>query len=314
MKILITGGMGYVGSHIAKFFYTKNIEIVIIDNLSRSFKCHNYYNKFYNVDLLNYDDLYETIKSENITHVIHLASFAYVNESVINPQIYYENNLIGSLNLLKVMIELKIKNIIFSSTCSVYEQTNELINETSKINPINTYAKSKLMIEEIIKDYSKQYDFNYVIFRFFNVSGSDLTIGENHSPETHLIPLVINAGLNDEEFNVNGKDYITKDGTCIRDYIHVNDLALAHEKVLTSNVKNEIFNLGNAIGYSILDVILKVENILCKKIKINFLPRRVGDPTSLVCDFNKAKIILNWEPKHDLTSIVNSSILWEKQK
>ncbi|HOP50619.1 MAG TPA: UDP-glucose 4-epimerase GalE [Ignavibacteriales bacterium] len=318
MRILVTGGAGYIGSHTVKQLIKNNYDVVVLDNLSRGHKeaVHSKA-KLLNCDLLNYDNLLNTLKNEKIDAVIHFAAFAYVGESTEKPDIYYRNNVVGSYNLINAVKELAIKYFIFSSTCSVYGNPLQIpISEEESIKPINPYAKTKKAVEFLLEDFTEAYDLKYVILRYFNAAGSDpeAQIGESHDPETHLIPLVINTALGKrDKIKVFGNDYNTPDGTCIRDYIHVDDLADAHIKALEYLVnggKSEVFNLGTGEGYSVLDIINAVENITNLKVNYEIVERRAGDPAILVADNKKAIEILNWNPKYNLNDIITTAYKW----
>jgi UDP-glucose 4-epimerase len=318
MRILVTGGAGYIGSHTVKQLIKNNYDVVVLDNLSRGHKeaVHSKA-KLLNCDLLNYDNLLNTLKNEKIDAVIHFAAFAYVGESTEKPDIYYRNIVVGSYNLINAVKELAIKYFIFSSTCSVYGNPLQIpISEEESIKPINPYAKTKKAVEFLLEDFTEAYDLKYVILRYFNAAGSDpeAQIGESHDPETHLIPLVINTALGKrDKIKVFGNDYNTPDGTCIRDYIHVDDLADAHIKALEYLVnggKSEVFNLGTGEGYSVLDIINAVENITNLKVNYEIVERRAGDPAILVADNKKAIEILNWNPKYNLNDIITTAYKW----
>ncbi|MDP3831808.1 MAG: UDP-glucose 4-epimerase GalE, partial [Ignavibacteriaceae bacterium] len=241
----------------------------------------------------------------------------YVGESVDNPFIYYQNNVVGTFNLLNVMKELNIRNIVFSSTCSVYGNPEQVpISELESTKPINPYAETKLIIENLLRDYEKAYGFKFVALRYFNAAGSDPEgqIGESHDPEPHLIPLILQTALgNRPSISVFGTDYETPDGTCIRDYIHVTDLANAHYLALSYLIKNQIsqiINLGTGDGNSVLEVIKRAEKITNREIKINFSDRRAGDPAVLVAVNNKAKEVIGWQPVYTLDDVLSHAWKW----
>ncbi len=319
-SILVTGGAGYIGSHTVKQLIKRNHSVVVIDNLSRGHIESIPDNvKFLNCDLLNYNKLNELISTENIESIIHFAAFAYVGESVEKPSIYYENNVIGSFNLLKAAINNNIKKFVFSSTCSLYGNPDiVLISEMESVKPINPYANTKFCVEKIINDFETAYGLKSVILRYFNAAGADFEseIGESHNPETHLIPLVLDVALGKrDKIKVFGNDYNTPDGTCVRDYIHVNDLADAHIKALEyleTNNKSNIFNLGTGDGYSVMEIINSAERITNKTIPYQIVTRRPGDPDILVADNKKAKEVLNWENKSNLDDIILSAYNWHK--
>lgn len=319
-SILVTGGAGYIGSHTVKQLIKRNHSVVVIDNLSRGHIESIPDNvKFLNCDLLNYNKLNELISTENIESIIHFAAFAYVGESVEKPSIYYENNVIGSFNLLKAAINNNIKKFVFSSTCSLYGNPDIVpISEMESVKPINPYANTKFCVEKIINDFKTAYGLKSVILRYFNAAGADFEseIGESHNPETHLIPLVLDVALGKrDKIKVFGNDYNTPDGTCVRDYIHVNDLADAHIKALEyleTNNKSNVFNLGTGDGYSVMEIINTAERITNKTIPYQIVTRRPGDPDILVADNKKAKEVLNWENKSNLDDIILSAYNWHK--
>ena len=319
--ILITGGAGYIGSHINKIITSQGYETIVVDNLSNGHKEFVKWGLFYEVDLRDELQLSAVFERHEIEAVIHLAAYAYVGESVGNPQKYNNNNIISTLSLLNVMLKYNVKNIIFSSTCAVYGVPHSLpITENNPLTPINPYGETKAFIEKVLKQYHKSYNLNYISLRYFNVAGGDFDcdIGEFHEPETHLIPIALNKAYNQESIDIFGDDYDTNDGTCIRDYIHVLDLADAHIlalKHLLKTQESDVFNLGTEHGYSNLDIIKSIENILDSKIKINFSQRREGDPDKLVASNRKAKEILNWEPKYsDINVIIESAWKWYKKQ
>lgn len=317
-KILITGGAGYIGSHMNKYLHKLGLETVVFDNLSNGHEKAVKWGKFFKGDLLNKSDLARVFSEHEFEAVIHFAAFAYVGESVTDPQKYYVNNVVGTLQLLEAMKEHGVKYFIFSSTCATYGAVTEVpILETTPQNPINPYGQSKLMIEKILADYSHAYDLKYVALRYFNASGSDLDIGEEHDPETHLLPIVIEKALGKRDsLTVNGNDYDTKDGTAVRDYIHVMDLAQAHYlglEYLKKGGTSDFFNLGTGQGFSILEIIKTVEKVSGVSIPYKIGPRREGDPAKLIADNTKAKKILGWNPKFaKIEDIVTSA--WEFHK
>jgi UDP-glucose 4-epimerase len=322
VKILVTGGAGYIGSHVVKMLVEKNHEVVIIDNLSRghiesipkNVQCEK-------VDLLDYETLNVVIKRNNIDAAIHFAAFAYVGESVENPGLYYTNNVVGSINLINSLHKYGVNNIVFSSTCSLYGNPEQIpISEEESIKPINPYAKTKFIIENVLSDFAASFGLRYAALRYFNAAGADVNaeIGESHLPETHLIPLVLYTALGKiEKISVFGDDYPTKDGTCIRDYIHVTDLADAHLKALDYIInknKSIVVNLGTGNGYSVKEIVEKVKEITGKEIKICISPRRPGDPAILVADNKKARMELKWDPKFGLNEIISTAWEWHKKQ
>ena len=320
--ILVTGGAGYIGSHTVKLLISKGHKILIIDNISRGFKEAVHPDAlFENADLLNYNSIENIINKYDIKAVVHFAAFAYVGESVENPQLYYSNNVIGSFNLIKAISAKGIKKFVFSSTCSTYGNPDKLpISETESTKPINPYARTKLMIENILEDFHNAYGLNYVALRYFNAAGcsEDGDIGESHNPETHLIPLVLQSMTdNNKQLKIFGNDYDTPDGTCIRDYIHVNDLADAHVRSIEYLNKNDIpvvINLGTGDGNSVMEVIKTAEKVTGKKANFVMNPRRAGDPAILVADNKKARKVLGWKPRYSLEQIIETAWKWHSNK
>ncbi len=320
MNILVTGGAGYIGSHFVKFLLKKNENVFVFDNLSRGHaEAIPGTVKFTKIDLLDYQKLKNALSRERIDAVVHFAAFAYVGESVENPALYYTNNVVGSLNLIKAAVENGIKKIIFSSTCSVYGNPLKVpISEDEPTKPINPYAESKLVIEKILRDFETAYGLRYIALRYFNAAGADPEgeLGESHDPEPHLIPLVLQTALGArEKIYIFGDDYNTEDGTCIRDYIHVNDLADAHYlalQYLTDSGKSDIFNLGTGTGNSVKEIIDMARKVTGKTIKSEVTARREGDPAVLVADNTKAKNILGWNPGYNLEDIILSAYNWHR--
>lgn len=320
--ILVTGVAGYIGSHTVKLLISKGHKILIIDNISRGFKEAVHPDAlFENADLLNYNSIENIINKYDIKAVVHFAAFAYVGESVENPQLYYSNNVIGSFNLIKAISAKGIKKFVFSSTCSTYGNPDKLpISETESTKPINPYARTKLMIENILEDFHNAYGLNYVALRYFNAAGcsEDGDIGESHNPETHLIPLVLQSMTdNNKQLKIFGNDYDTPDGTCIRDYIHVNDLADAHVRSIEYLNKNDIpvvINLGTGDGNSVMEVIKTAEKVTGKKANFVMNPRRAGDPAILVADNKKARKVLGWKPRYSLEQIIETAWKWHSNK
>lgn len=324
--ILVTGGAGYIGSHCVMALLENNNDVVIFDNLSTGHietvqTLQKYGNvEFQQGDLTNFDDINSVFKNFNIEKVVHFAAFSQVGESVVNPQKYYINNVCGTINLLRAMLENNVKKIVFSSTAATYGEPVYIpIDEKHPQNPINPYGQSKLMIEKIMDDYNKAYGLKSVRLRYFNVAGADLKsrIGEWHDPETHLIPNILKSTFNNgKTFQMFGDDYDTKDGTCVRDYINVEDLAQAHLlalKYLDEGGETNFFNLGTNDGNTVKEVFAACEKVTQKDIPVEIKPRRAGDPASLVADNNKAKENLNWNPKHTLEESIQSAYTWEEK-
>jgi UDP-glucose 4-epimerase len=318
--ILIVGGAGYIGSHTNKLLSKLGYKTVVFDNLSYGHREFAKWGDFVLGDLAHRDQIRACFKKYQIEAVMHFSAFAYVNESVIDPAKYYRNNVANTLNLLDIMRELGVNKFIFSSSCAIYGYPTEIpISENHPQNPINPYGKTKLMVEDILKDYDKAYGIKFVNLRYFNAAGADPEgeIGEWHDPETHLIPLTIYAALGRREsIKIFGTDYPTKDGTCIRDYIHVFDLANAHIlglEYLEGEKGSDSFNLGNDKGYSVREVVETVRRKVGKNFKVIESKRREGDPPVLISDSKKAKKILSWTPQHNsLETIVESALQWHK--
>lgn len=319
--ILIVGGAGYIGSHVNKLLNKKGYKTIVYDNLVYGHREFVKWGEFILGDLNDIIQLKLVFSKYKIDAVMHFSAFAYVGESVENPEKYYINNVSHTLNLLHVMKEFNCKYIIFSSTCATYGNPQYLpIDEKHPLNPINPYGRSKLMVENILEDYSKAYDIKYISLRYFNAAGADLDceVGEKHIPETHLIPLILDVAIGKkEEIQVFGIDYDTPDGTAVRDYIHVIDLAEAHVLALEYLIKNQtsnVFNLGNQIGYTVFEVIKKVEEIIGKKIKFKCVGRREGDPPKLIANSEKAKVLLGWSQRYsDLDIIIRSAWEWHRK-
>lgn len=320
--ILITGGAGYIGSHCTLDFINNNYECVILDNLKEGHKEAILTENFEHADLSDIEALRTVFNKYKIDAVVHFAAFAYVGESVTNPQKYYYNNVVNTLNLLQVMKENNVNKIVFSSTCATYGNPEYTpIDENHSQNPINPYGQSKLMIEKILNDYDTAYGLKYIALRYFNAAGAaeDASIGESHRIETHLIPLILKVATGERNvIKIFGSDYDTPDGTCIRDYIHVNDLAKAHrlavEKLLNGN-KSDVFNLGVGKGYSVKEIIGTCKQVTGVNINKEIAPRRPGDPPVLIASNKKAKNLLGWEPDYvNIEEIIQTAWSWEKNK
>ncbi|MBE7705524.1 MAG: UDP-glucose 4-epimerase GalE [Cyanobacteria bacterium SIG29] len=323
--ILVTGGAGYIGSHCVLALLEQNYNVVILDNLSTGHietveTLKKYGNvKFYNTDLLEPANVDVIFKENNIDAVVHFAAFSQVGESVINPQKYYINNVCGTLNLLQAMLTNNVKKIVFSSTAATYGEPKYIpIDEKHTQEPINPYGQTKLFIEKIMDDYDKAYGLKSVRLRYFNVAGADskTRVGEWHEPETHLIPNILKSTFNGgQTFKMFGTDYDTKDGTCVRDYIDVEDLVNAHVlalQYLNNGGETNYFNLGTNNGNSVKEVFSACEKVTNKTIAVDVMERRAGDPASLVADNKKAKEILKWQPKKTLEESIKNAYEWEK--
>jgi len=319
--ILVVGGAGYVGSHTNKLLNNKGYQTIVFDNLSCGHREFVKWGEFILGDLSNREQIRDSFKKYQIEAVMHFSAYASVEESITHPSKYYNNNVINTISLLDIMREFGTNFLIFSSSCAIYGEPKEIpIKETHPKNPINPYGKSKFLIEEILKDYDKAYGLKYISLRYFNAAGADPEgeIGEKHNPETHLIPRTIFAALGEKEnIKIFGTDYPTKDKTCIRDYIHVTDLADAHIKALEylkKNQKSDIFNLGNGSGYSVKEVIETVKKVSKKDFKIVEAERREGDPPVLIADSQKAKEVLGWDTQYpDIGTIVNTAWEWHSK-
>ncbi|MFH1441417.1 MAG: UDP-glucose 4-epimerase GalE [Candidatus Omnitrophota bacterium] len=321
-NILVIGGAGYIGSHMARLLLETGFNTVIFDNLSTGYK--EFIPKkaaFIKGDLREEKNISKAFSKYSIDTVMHFAASSLVGESVRDPLKYYENNVYACVNLIKAMIEHKVKKFIFSSTAAVYGKPETvLIKEDNTIKPANPYGRSKRMIEKILEDIAQTGDLTYITLRYFNAAGAhpSAEIGEKHNPETHLIPNILKTAKGaKKELVIFGNDYPTKDGTCVRDYIHVQDLCLAHLlalKALNNKIKNEVFNLGSGNGYSIKEVIEIAQKITGKKIKTKTGPRRPGDPVKLVASAQKAKEILGWQAQYGLEEIIRTAWEWEKKR
>ncbi len=321
MKILVLGGAGYIGSHTVRELLENGYNVAIADNLQTGHKESIPEEvKFYEGDIRDKNFLDNIFESEKIDAVVHFAANALVGESMINPLKYYDNNVYGTLELLKSMVEHKIGKIVFSSSSAVYGEPKSLpIKETDPVVPTNTYGESKLAMENMIKWVSKIHGLKYVALRYFNACGAhpDGKIGEDHTIETHIMPLVIQTALGQRDsVTILGDDYPTKDGTCIRDYIHVVDLARAHVlalEYLNKGGESDVFNLGNGSGYSVKEIIDAVKRVSDKDFDVKITKRRPGDPARLVASSEKAENILKWQPKFkNLDDIIKTAWNWHK--
>ncbi|AKG22760.1 UDP-glucose 4-epimerase GalE [Calothrix sp. 336/3] len=323
--ILVTGGAGYIGSHTVLALKQAGYEVVILDNLVYGHR--DIVEDVLKVELVVGDTndrplLDKLFATRDIAAVMHFSAYAYVGESVTEPAKYYRNNVIGTLTLLEAMLAANIKKFVFSSTCATYGVPEVVpIPENHSQNPINPYGATKLMVERILSDFSTAYDFRSVRFRYFNAAGADPNglLGEDHQPETHLIPLVLMAALGKRDsISVFGTDYPTADGTCIRDYIHVSDLAMAHVlglEYLLQGGESEVFNLGNGSGFSVKEVIEAAESVTGKKIPVVECDRRAGDPPALIGSGEKARKILGWQPQYPgLQDIVTHAWQWHQKR
>jgi len=321
-NILVTGGAGYIGSHACKELAALGFNPIAFDNLSRGNRVAVKWGPLRVGDLANKDDIRNAITDFKVTGVLHFAALAYVQESVVVPGRYFHNNIAGSLNLLEVMTELEVKNLVFSSTCAVYGNQGDCpISEAASTHPINPYGESKLQVERLLYWYQRTHGLRWVALRYFNAAGadSDGDIGECHDPETHLVPLAIQAALGlSSPLRICGTDYPTRDGTAIRDFVHVSDLAEAHVHALNyldQTGESGIFNLGSGRGHSVYEVIEEIRRSLNHRVPHVAAGRRAGDPPILVCNPSRANTILGWRAtRSDLTTIVRTALMWEQRR
>ena len=323
--VLVTGGAGYIGSHSALALRKAGYEVIILDNLvygHQDLVETVLKTKLIFGDTCDSNLLKQIFSTHEIDAVMHFAAYAYVGESVTKPAKYYRNNVVGTLTLLEAMLEAGINKFVFSSTCATYGVPETVpIKEEQPQNPINTYGVTKLMVEQILQDFSHAYDFRSVCLRYFNAAGADPEgmLGEDHNPETHLIPLVLQAASGHRDsISIFGTDYNTPDGTCIRDYIHVSDLAQAHIlalKYLLDDGKTDVFNLGNGNGFSVKQVIEIARKVTGQEIKALECDRRPGDPPILVGSGEKAQQILGWQPQYyTLEDIIAHAWQWHQKR
>jgi UDP-glucose 4-epimerase len=324
-SILVTGGAGYIGSHTVLALKRAGYDVVVLDNLVYGHR--DLVEKVLQVELVVGDTgdrplLDHLFSTHDIAAVMHFSAYAYVGESVANPAKYYRNNVLGTLTLLEAMLTASVKNFVFSSTCATYGIPEVVpITEDHPQNPISPYGASKLMVERILSDFNEAYDFKSVRFRYFNAAGADPNgkLGEDHHPETHLIPLTLLTALGKREsISIFGTDYPTPDGTCVRDYIHVSDLADAHIlglEYLLNGGTSEVFNLGNGNGFSVKEVIETAGEVTGRHIKTLECDRRPGDPPFLIGSSDKARKILNWQPQYpSLKEIVTHAWQWHQER
>lgn len=319
--ILIVGGAGYIGSHVNKVLNERGYETIILDNLSYGHEESVKWGTLCKCDLANINEVDDIFTKYDINAVMHFSSFIDVGESVRNPEKYYNNNVVNTMNLLNVMLKHDVKKFIFSSTCATYGIPQKIpLTENHPQNPINPYGWTKLMVERILKDYDTAYGLKSVILRYFNASGADESgiIGEWHNPETHLIPLILDAAMGKrEDIKIFGTDYDTPDGTCIRDYIHVTDLADAHIlslEYLNKNNQSNQFNLGNGQGFSVREVIGSVKRVTGRNFNVTQTQRREGDPAILIGSSKKAKDTLGWDPQYvNIDKIIETAWNWHQK-
>ena len=320
MNILICGGAGYIGSHMAKMLAAHNHTVTVFDNLSTGHREAVKWGKFVQGDLLDKADLRQLFTGDTFDAVMHFSAKSLVGESMADPGLYYRNNVTGTLNLLDVMREREVNRFVFSSSAATFgTPVRDVIDESHPQNPINPYGETKLMVEKILRDYGQAYGLSSVSLRYFNAAGADPDgqIGESHQPESHLVPNVLKAVLaGNGGLKVFGDDYETKDGTCVRDYIHVNDLCTAHMQALAymeSHKGARGFNLGNGQGFSIFDIIQAAERVTGKTIPFTIESRRAGDPPVLVADSSMARQELGWQPEFvEIDGILETAWRWHR--
>ncbi len=319
MNVLVCGGAGYIGSHMVKMLARHGHQVVTFDNLSTGHKASVKWGEFIRGDLLNATDLFNLFKRRDFDVVMHFAARSLVGESVRNPALYYRNNFTGTFNLLEQMRRAGTSRIIFSSTAAIFgNPTQPRIEEDHPKHPINPYGRTKLMVERLLQDYANAHGINSVSLRYFNAAGADAEgeLGEEHEPETHLIPNILRAARGDKGTGLKlfGDDYDTEDGTCVRDYIHIEDLCSAHLKAVAYLMQREgahAFNLGNGAGFSVKEVIDAAQAVVCRDISFEVAARREGDPATLVADSSKARAELDWVPAYtDMREIVRTAWNW----
>jgi len=322
MHILVCGGAGYIGSHMSKLLTETGHRVTVFDNLSTGHAEAVRYGELIRGDVLNDADLERAFAGHTYSAVMHFCAKSLVGESIVRPDLYYLNNVTGTLNLLNAMVRHGVRDLVFSSSAAVYGAPIYLpIDEQHPKAPINPYGRSKMMVEDLLSDYRAAFSLRSVCLRYFNAAGADLSgeIGEDHTPETHLIPNVLKSLLDNSAhpLKIFGNDYDTRDGTCIRDYVHVMDLCSAHLKALdhlTQDGANEAINLGTETGFSVLEVIEAVQHVTGKKVAYTIEGRRPGDPPVLVASAKKALSLLDWSPRYkELPQIVETAWRWHRQ-
>ncbi len=319
-RIMVMGGAGYIGSHTLKYLIKHGYEAFAVDNLSCGHKEAVLDADLIKADLLDKNSLDEVFKNNKVDAVVHFAAYSLVGESVENPAKYYRNNVVGTLNLLDAMRDYDVNKIVFSSTCATYGNPQYTpIDEKHQQSPINPYGQTKLTIEKIFQDYQKAYGLKYIALRYFNAAGADESglIGESHNPESHLIPIVLQAIMGKREnIKIFGDDYDTKDGTCLRDYIHVNDLAKAHMLALEKLDEYQGFiNLGTGVATSVKEIIKAAEEVSGKKCPTVIAARRAGDPAVLYADNRLAEKVLGWKAKYTkIEDIIRTAWNWETNR
>ena len=319
-KILVAGGAGYIGSHMVKMLLSAGYQVTTLDSLENGYQDAVLGGDFVQIDLANREAVFDLFANAEFSAVIHFASYIQVGESVKKPNIYYQNNVTNSLNLLDAMVEFNVKNLIFSSTAAIFgEPQSTPIDEQHPKFPINPYGLSKWIIEQILQDYDQAFNLKSTCLRYFNAAGADPDglLGERHVPETHLLPLVLQAASGRRQsISIYGQDYDTPDGTCIRDYIHITDLCSAHLlslEALLNGAESAVYNLGNGAGFSVQEVIDTAREVTGCDITVVAEARRAGDPARLVADATQACSQLGWRPQYaDLATIIRHAWQWEQ--
>jgi UDP-glucose 4-epimerase len=319
--ILVTGGAGYIGSHTSYLLYNNGYQVIILDDLVYNQPCTCPWAVFIKGDFADYNILDDIFLKYNIDAVMHFAAFIEVQQSVMQPQRFYENNVIKTIQLIDKILHEGVKKFVFSSSCAVYGSPQDIpIDENHPFAPLSPYGKNKLVVECVLQDYAHAYGLQYVSLRYFNAAGAliDQDLGEWHNPETHVIPNLMRAILLDKAFCVFGDDYATIDGSCIRDYIHVLDIAAAHVlayEYLQAHAVSQVFNLGSGMGYTVKQLVRVAEEVAGKKIRLEIANRRPGDVPTLVANTTKIKNMLGWQPQYsDLASMITTAYAWEKKR
>jgi UDP-glucose-4-epimerase GalE len=318
-KVLVTGGAGYIGSNVAHVLLARGMDVVVVDDLSRGY-VHNVDPRRLHVrPLADTDFLVHLMTSERFDAVIHFAAYAYVGESVAKPELYFRNNVGGTISLLEAMSRTDLKRLVFSSTCAVYGEPAVIpISEVSPFSPLSPYGESKAIVEKMLQWFDQCRGFRSISLRYFNACGAnpESALGEEHDPETHLIPLLLRAATTGNPITIFGDDYSTPDGTCIRDYIHVVDLGEAHIMALNALLgggASDVFNVGTGVGYSVREVLQSVEEVVGRKVPYTIGPRRPGDAPVLVANSAKIQNVLGWKPKYtNIRDIVSTA--WEFER